>query len=133
MDQQTPLLMGDELLRLWRETGATILLIIHALDQAAMLSDRVGVMSAASPIAQVAVALARPARRHHFQERAWPCSDQRRLVISPNSDLAAIVRSAKRRRQSPTQQVLGIPVGIFPHLFWASVRRSSAPWRSSMG
>lgn len=46
LDQQTRLLMGDELLRLWRETSATILLITHALDEAAMLSDRVGVMSA---------------------------------------------------------------------------------------
>ena len=46
LDQQTRLLMGDELLRLWRETGSTILLITHALDEAALLSDRVGVMSA---------------------------------------------------------------------------------------
>src|SRR3954470_6371255 len=46
LDQQTRLLMGEELLRLWRETGATVLLITHALDEAAMLSDRVGVMSA---------------------------------------------------------------------------------------
>jgi NitT/TauT family transport system ATP-binding protein len=45
LDQQTRLLMGDELLRLWRETCATILLITHALDEAAMLSDRVGVLS----------------------------------------------------------------------------------------
>jgi NitT/TauT family transport system ATP-binding protein len=46
LDQQTRLLMGDELLRLWRETGASVLLITHALDEAALLSDRVGVMSA---------------------------------------------------------------------------------------
>lgn len=45
LDQQTRLLMGDELLRLWRETSATVLLITHALDEAAMLSDRVGMMS----------------------------------------------------------------------------------------
>src|SRR5262249_21641334 len=44
LDQQTRLLMGDELLRLWRETGATILLITHALDEAAMLADRIAVM-----------------------------------------------------------------------------------------
>ena len=46
LDQQTRLLMGDEVLRLWRETGATILLITHAIDEAVMLADRVGVMSA---------------------------------------------------------------------------------------
>jgi NitT/TauT family transport system ATP-binding protein len=46
LDQQTRLLMGDELLRLWRETGATVLLITHSLDEAAMLSDRIGIMSA---------------------------------------------------------------------------------------
>ena len=46
LDQQTRLLMGDELLRLWRATGATVLLITHALDEAAMLADRIGVMSA---------------------------------------------------------------------------------------
>ena len=45
LDQQTRLLMGDELLRLWRETGATVMLITHALDEAAMMSDRVGIMS----------------------------------------------------------------------------------------
>ena len=46
LDQQTRLLMGEELLKLWRETGATIFLITHALDEAAMLADRIGVMSA---------------------------------------------------------------------------------------
>jgi NitT/TauT family transport system ATP-binding protein len=45
LDQQTRLVMGDELLRLWRETGATVILITHSLDEAAMLSDRIGVMS----------------------------------------------------------------------------------------
>src|SRR5262249_918427 len=37
LDQQTRLLMGDELLRLWRKTGATIFLITHAIDEAVML------------------------------------------------------------------------------------------------
>jgi NitT/TauT family transport system ATP-binding protein len=46
LDAQTRLLMGEEVLRLWRGTGATILLITHALDEAAMLADRVGAMSA---------------------------------------------------------------------------------------
>ena len=46
LDQQTRLLMGEEVLKLWRQTGATIFLITHALDEAAMLADRIGVMSA---------------------------------------------------------------------------------------
>ncbi len=72
LDQQTRLLMGDELLRLWRETGATVLLITHALDEAAMLSDRVGVMSA------------RPGRFIDMIETGWPRERDSRIV----SDLA---------------------------------------------
>ena len=71
MDQQTRLLMGDELLRLWRETGATVLLITHALDEAAMLSDRVGVMSA------------RPGRFIDLVETGWPRDRDSRIVSDP--------------------------------------------------
>ena len=60
LDQQTRLLMGDELLRLWRETQATILLITHALDEATLLADRVGVMSA------------RPGRFIEIVPTGWP-------------------------------------------------------------
>jgi NitT/TauT family transport system ATP-binding protein len=68
LDQQTRLLMGDELLRLWRETGATVLLITHALDEAAMLSDRVGVMSA------------RPGRVIDLVATSWPRERDSRIV-----------------------------------------------------
>ena len=71
LDQQTRLLMGDELLRLWRETGATVLLITHALDEAAMLSDRVGVMSA------------RPGRFIDLVETGWPRERDSRIVSDP--------------------------------------------------
>src|SRR6266700_5254907 len=71
LDAQTRLLMGDEVLRLWRETGATILLITHSLDEAAMLSDRIGVMSA------------RPGRMMEIIQTKW--SDERgsRVVATP--------------------------------------------------
>jgi NitT/TauT family transport system ATP-binding protein len=72
LDQQTRLLMGDELLRLWRETGATVVLITHALDEAAMLSDRVGVMSA------------RPGRFIDMVETSWPRERDSRIVSEPN-------------------------------------------------
>jgi NitT/TauT family transport system ATP-binding protein len=72
LDQQTRLLMGEELLRLWRETGATVMLITHALDEAAMLSDRVGVMSA------------RPGRFIDFIETKWPRERDSRVVSEPH-------------------------------------------------
>ncbi len=68
LDQQTRLLMGDELLRLWRETGATVLLITHSLDEAALLSDRVGVMSA------------RPGRFIDIIETGWPRDRDSRIA-----------------------------------------------------
>ncbi|MGB9413319.1 MAG: ABC transporter ATP-binding protein [Pseudolabrys sp.] len=70
-DQQTRLLMGDELLRIWRETEATILLITHALDEAAMLSDRVGVMSA------------RPGLLIEIVETRWPRDRDSTIVSRP--------------------------------------------------
>jgi NitT/TauT family transport system ATP-binding protein len=71
LDQQTRLLMGDELLALWRETGATVLLITHSLDEAALLSDRVGVMSA------------RPGVFIDLAETAWPAERDSRIVSDP--------------------------------------------------
>ena len=71
LDQQTRLLMGEELLRLWRETDATVMLITHALDESAMLSDRVGVMSA------------RPGRFIDFIETAWPRERDSRIISDP--------------------------------------------------
>ena len=68
LDQQTRLLMGDEVLRLWRETGSTVFLITHALDEAAMLADRIGVMSA------------RPGRLIDTVETGWARDRDSRIV-----------------------------------------------------
>jgi len=71
LDQQTRLLMGDEVLRLWRETSATVFLITHALDEATMLADRIGVMSA------------RPGRIIDVVETGWPRERDSRIVERP--------------------------------------------------
>ena len=68
LDQQTRLLMGEEVLRLWRETAATVFLITHAIDEAAMLADRIGVMSA------------RPGRLLDIIETRWPKERDSRIV-----------------------------------------------------
>jgi NitT/TauT family transport system ATP-binding protein len=68
LDQQTRLLMGEEVLRLWRATNATVFLITHALDEAAMLSDRIAVMSA------------RPGRILEIVETGWPRERDSRIL-----------------------------------------------------
>ncbi len=71
LDQQTRLLMGEELLRLWRATEATVVLITHSIDEAAMLSDRIGVMSA------------RPGRFIEIVETQWPRERDSRIAGDP--------------------------------------------------
>jgi NitT/TauT family transport system ATP-binding protein len=71
LDQQTRLLMGDELLALWRDTNATVLLITHSLDEATLLSDRIGVMSA------------RPGIFIDLVETGWPRERDSRIVSRP--------------------------------------------------
>jgi len=46
LDEQSRLGLGDELLRVWRATGCTIVFITHSLSEAAMLADRVVVLAA---------------------------------------------------------------------------------------
>jgi NitT/TauT family transport system ATP-binding protein len=72
LDQQTRLLMGDEMLRVWRETGATVFLITHALDEAAMLADRIAVMSA------------RPGKVIDLVQTGWPRERDSRIVEREN-------------------------------------------------
>jgi NitT/TauT family transport system ATP-binding protein len=70
LDQQTRFLMGDELLRIWRATGATVVLITHSIDEAAMLADRVGVMSS------------RPGRFIEIVETGWPRERDSRIAAN---------------------------------------------------
>jgi NitT/TauT family transport system ATP-binding protein len=97
LDQQTRLLMGDELLRLWRETSATVLLITHALDEAAMLSDRVGVMSA------------RPGTFIDMVATGWERGRDSRVVSTPRFGEITSRLWDKLRRE--TMKIMGVAQG----------------------
>jgi len=93
LDAQTRLLMGDEVLRLWRRTGATVLLITHALDEAAMLADRIGAMSA------------RPGRFIDIIATGWP--RERDSTIVADAAFGAITAQLWERLRGESLKALG--------------------------
>jgi NitT/TauT family transport system ATP-binding protein len=93
LDQQTRLLMGEELLRLWRETRATVLLITHSLDEAAMLSQRIGVMST------------RPGQFIELLETGWP--DERDSTIVEDPRFGALTSRLWSRLRQESLKAMG--------------------------
>jgi len=45
VDAQTRVLLQDEILRIWGETGKTILFVSHNIDEAVYLADRIVVLT----------------------------------------------------------------------------------------
>lgn len=81
LDQQTRIFLGSELLRIWEETGKTIIFVTHDINEAVFLSDRVWVMSARPSVIKetVSVDLGRPRplkiigqpRFHELSSHLW--------------------------------------------------------------
>jgi NitT/TauT family transport system ATP-binding protein len=62
LDEQTRMMMGDELLRIWSQTRKTVVFVTHSLGEAVYLADEVLVMSPRPEriIDRIAVGLPRP-------------------------------------------------------------------------
>ncbi|MEO8858644.1 MAG: ABC transporter ATP-binding protein, partial [Burkholderiaceae bacterium] len=62
LDEQTRLVLQQELLRIWEHSGKTVVFITHSVDEALVLSDRVLVMSPrpGKIVADIAVPFERP-------------------------------------------------------------------------
>jgi len=45
LDEQTKLVLQEELLRIWEETRKTVIYVTHSIDEAILLSDRIMIMS----------------------------------------------------------------------------------------
>lgn len=46
LDEQTRLVLQDELLRIWEDTGKTVVFVTHGIDEAMILADRIIILSA---------------------------------------------------------------------------------------
>jgi NitT/TauT family transport system ATP-binding protein len=71
LDEQTRFVLGEELLRIWRESGCTVLFVTHSLHEAVQLADRIIVLTPKpGRVARVIENdLARPRRESREPER----------------------------------------------------------------
>ena len=72
LDQQTKILLQEELIRLWSDTKKTVIFVTHNIDEAVVLGDRVIVMTAHPGRIKDEVAIDLPRPRDPMEIRADP-------------------------------------------------------------
>ncbi|HEY6008885.1 MAG TPA: ABC transporter ATP-binding protein, partial [Geobacteraceae bacterium] len=72
VDAQTRETLQDELLRIWEETGKTIIFVTHSIEEAAFLADRVAVLTANPGTVREIVPINLPRPRQNSDIRSSP-------------------------------------------------------------
>ncbi len=72
VDEQTRILLQEELLRIWEESRKTVVYITHSIDEALVLGDRVIVMSARPGHVKAEIPVNLPRPRHVYELKATP-------------------------------------------------------------
>lgn len=90
LDEQNRALLQEELLRIWEETGRTVVFVTHSIDEAVVLGDRVIVLASGPGriLAERRIPFTRP--RGVYQLKAEP--EYGRLVL----DLSELLRRAQQ-------------------------------------
>ena len=101
LDEQNRLLLQEELLRIWEQTGKTVLFITHSIDEALVLADRIVVMSAGPGTIKATIPVPFPRPRSLARVRTDP-------AFAPLfSDIWDLLRSEvlrARRELAPVSQ-----------------------------
>jgi NitT/TauT family transport system ATP-binding protein len=90
LDVQTKETMQQFLLQLWRQTGITILMITHDVEEAVFLSQRVYVLSSRPGTIQREVELDLPSDRHYALRRSPKFQDYKYEIVGLLRGEAAI-------------------------------------------
>lgn len=72
IDAQTRELMQEELLRLWADSGKTVMFVTHDLDEAVVLADRIAVLSRGPGKVRAIVPVELPRPRWEYDFRGHP-------------------------------------------------------------
>lgn len=76
LDEQTKILLQDELLRVWEGSRKTVVFVTHSIDEAVLLGDRVMVMTTRPGRIKADVPVALPRPRSVYELKASPAFNE---------------------------------------------------------